>query len=205
VATPSPANSPADAELAAVRPYLLRFARLQLRDEALAEDAVSDTLLAALEHPERFAGQSSLRTYLVGILKHKIIDLLRSGRREVRLALAGGGEDGEQQSDDDAFDALFTRNGHYQNPPSDWGNPDRQLERREFFEILQLCVDRLPERLGRIFMMREWLELETDEICQDLEISTTNVWVMLYRARMRLRECLEINWFGQRGGATERN
>ena len=148
------------AELHALRPYLLRFARLQLRDAAVAEDAVSETLLAVLEHPERFAGQSALRTYLVGILKHKIIDALRSGKREVRLALAAG-DDGQPQSDDDAFDALFTRNGHYQDPPSDWGDPERAFERREFFEILQLCVDRLPARTGRIFMMREWLELDT--------------------------------------------
>ncbi|MFC4522789.1 sigma-70 family RNA polymerase sigma factor [Cupriavidus pinatubonensis] len=189
------------ADLEAIRPHLLRFARLQLRDEALAEDAVSDTLLAALEHPERFAGQSALKTYLVGILKHKIIDLLRSGRREVRLALATD-EDGETQSEQDAFDALFTRNGHYQDMPSDWGSPDRTLERREFFEILQACVDRLPAKTARVFMMREWLELETEEICQDLQVSATNVWVILYRARMRLRECLELNWFGQQPGLT---
>ncbi|MGO4304543.1 sigma-70 family RNA polymerase sigma factor [Cupriavidus sp. RAF12] len=186
------------AELQTVRPYLLRFAHLQLRDEALAEDTVSETLLAALEHPERFAGQSTLRTYLVGILKHKIIDILRSGKREVRLTLTA--DDGESQSEQDAFDALFARNGHYQHPPSDWGDPHSTFERREFFEILQVCVDRLPPKAGRIFMMREWLELETEEICQDLQISATNAWVMLYRARMRLRECLEVNWFGQRGG-----
>jgi RNA polymerase sigma-70 factor (ECF subfamily) len=184
-------------DLNALRPHLLRFARLQLRDQALAEDTVSDTLVAALEHPERFSGQSALKTYLIGILKHKIIDTLRSGRREVRLAL-GGDDDGEAQSDIDALDALFAKNGHYHTPPSDWGNPDRTLERREFFEILQLCVDRLPAKIGRIFMMREWLELETEEICQELEITTTNAWVMLYRARMRLRECLELNWFGQK-------
>ncbi len=182
------------AELQTVRPYLLRFARLQLRDDALAEDTVSETLLAALEHPERFAGQSALRTYLIGILKHKIVDILRSGRREVRVALLTD-EDGETQSDQDAFDALFTRNGHYQDPPSDWGDPDRTLERREFFEVLQVCVDRLPPRIGRVFMMREWLELDTEEICQDLQITATNVWAMLYRARMRLRECLELHWF----------
>lgn len=188
------------AELQAVRPYLLRFARLQLRDEVLAEDAVSETLLAALEHPDRFAGQSSLRTYLVGILKHKLIDSLRSGRREVRLALVAP-EDGEAPSEQEALDALFTRNGHYQDPPSDWGDPERAFERREFFEILQLCVDRLPPRLGRLFMMREWLELDTEEICQVLQISATNAWAMLYRARMRLRTCLELHWFGQRAAA----
>src|SRR5262249_31951203 len=105
------------------------------------------------------------------------------------------------QSEQDAFDALFTRNGHYQDMPSDWGDPDRTLERREFFEVLQACVDRLPAKTARVFMMREWLELDTEEICQDLQLSATNVWVILYRARMRLRECLELNWFGTPRGA----
>jgi RNA polymerase sigma-70 factor (ECF subfamily) len=182
-------------DLAILRPHLLRFALLQLRNEALAEDAVSETLVAALENPERFSGRSSLKTYLIGILKHKIIDSLRSWRREVPVALCS---DGEVQSDADTLDALFAKNGHYHAAHSDWGNPDRVLEQREFFDILQACVDRLPARTGRIFLMREWLGLETEEICQELEITKTHASVMLYRARMRLRECLELNWFGYR-------
>jgi RNA polymerase sigma-70 factor (ECF subfamily) len=99
------------------------------------------------------------------------------------------------------FDSLFAADGHYLTPPSDWGSPDAALSRREFFDILQMCVDRLPPRVGRVFMMREWLELETDEICQELEITATNAWALLYRARMRLRECLDLHWFGNQPAA----
>lgn len=177
-------------ELADMRSQLLGFARLQLRNDSWAEDAVSETVMAVLEKPAAFAGQSSLKTYVIGILKHKIVDQLRSVQREVQVARDDDG------SDEDAFDALFAADGHWRSAPRDWGDPEASFARTEFFEILQLCIDRLPPNIGRIFMMREWLEFETDEICKELRISPSNCWVMLYRARMRLRECLELNWFG---------
>lgn len=107
-------------QLDALRPHLLRFAQLQLRDTALAEDTVADTILAVLEHPERFAGNASLKTYVIGILKHKIIDAIRSGRREVRVSLLAGGESDEagMRSDEAVFDSLFAADGHYTSPPS---------------------------------------------------------------------------------------
>lgn len=182
-------------ELEALRPQLLRFAQLQLRNATLAEDAVSETLLAILEHPERFAGQSSLKTYVIGILKHKIIDLLRASQREVSLSSS---EADDARSDAEMADALFTTDGHFRpgQQPTDWGDPEATFARNEFFDILQLCIDKLPAKIARIFMMREWLELETEDICTELDITTANAWVMLYRARMRLRECLQLNWFG---------
>ncbi|MFC5475948.1 sigma-70 family RNA polymerase sigma factor [Paraherbaspirillum soli] len=180
-------------ELEALRPQLLRFAQLQLRNNSLAEDTVSETILAVLEHPERFQQQSSFKTYVVGILKHKLIDQLRRGRREVQL---NSDEDDADRSDAEMVDALFTRNGHAVEAAPSWGNPDQALERKEFFDILQLCIDKLPAKTGRIFMMREWLELDTDAICKELDITTANAWVLLYRARVRLRECLQLNWFG---------
>ena len=179
-------------ELDALRPALVRFAVLQLRNEALAEDVVQDALIAVLEKPDRFAGQSSLRTYVTGILKHKIVDVMRASKREFRIEA----EDG--QSDADAIDALFTPDGHTVDMPRQWGDPDATLEQKDFFRVLETCLDRLPPRTARIFMMREWLELDTDEICKELGISASNAWVMLYRARVQLRECLDLNWFGQR-------
>jgi RNA polymerase sigma-70 factor, ECF subfamily len=176
---------------------LLKFARLQLRNDAWAEDVVQETLIALLEAPERFAGQSSLRTYATGILKHKIVDALRRGRREVQLQ----GDD-DAAADLSAFDALFDESGHFRDPPREWGDPSATLEQKQFFEILEVCVERLPEKLARIFMMREWLELETEVICKELSITSTNAWVMLYRARMRLRECLQLNWFGEAAPGT---
>jgi RNA polymerase sigma-70 factor (ECF subfamily) len=153
---------------------------------------VSDTLLAVLERPAAFGGQSTLKTYVIGILKHKIIDQLRASKREVQITGA------DDESDEQAFDNLFQQDGHFREPPPDWGNPEESFARQEFFDILEACVARLPPAVGRVFMMREWLELETEEICKDLAISTSNCWVMLYRARMRLRECLQLNWFGER-------
>lgn len=179
-------------ELEALRPSLLRFAILQLRNDSLAEDVVQDALIAVLEKPERFAGQSSLRTYVTGILKHKIVDVLRAARRECRI------ETDDDQSDADVIDALFKPDGHTLDMPRQWGDPDATLEQKDFFRIMEICLERLPAKTARIFMMREWLELETDEICKELGITSANAWVMLYRARLQLRECLDLNWFGKR-------
>lgn len=180
-------------ELQTLRPSLIRFAQLQLRNPTWAEDVVQDTLIAVLEKPTSFAGRSTLKTWIIGILKHKIVDILRNKRRELQI------ESLSENYTEDAFETLFQENGHWAIPVNDWGNPDSCFERVEFFQILEVCVDKLPSNIGRIFMMREWLELETEEICNDLGITPTNCWVMLYRARMRLRECLELNWFGKAG------
>ncbi|MDP5008438.1 MAG: sigma-70 family RNA polymerase sigma factor [Glaciimonas sp.] len=180
-------------ELEAIRPQLLRFAQLQLRNATLAEDAVSETIVAVMEHPERFQQQSSFKTYVVGILKHKLLDQLRRSKREVQLNSSEDADD--DRSDADMVDALFTQTGHAVASAPSWGNPDQTLQSKEFFEILQLCVDKLPAKTGRIFMMREWLELDTEEICKELSITSANAWVLLYRARTRLKECLQINWF----------
>ena len=178
-----------DAELAALRAPLLRFAQLQLRDRALAEDAVSDTMLALLEKPEAFEGRSSFRTYAIGILKFKVIDILRVRGREVHI------EPLDEEGVDDALDALFARDGHWQAPPAAWGEPERALEERQFFAVLEACVDRLSPKLARIFMMREWLERDVEEVCAELGITANNCHVMLFRARMALRECIDVQWF----------
>lgn len=182
-----------ESELAALREPLLRFAKLQLRHDSLAEDVVSDTFLALLEKPDGFEGRSSLRTYATGILKFKIIDVLRKRGREVPI------EPLDEQSIDDAIDAMFIADGHYRDEPAAWRQPERALEQSQFFDVLQLCVDRLPAKIGRVFMMREWLEREVEEICTELGITANHCGVMLYRARMQLRECLQQRWFeGQR-------
>ena len=181
-----------DSTLAELRPVLFKIAQLQLRNEAWAEDVVSETLLAALEGAARFAGQSQVKTWVVGILKHKIIDQFRKNSREVSV-------EAEQEANDaEGFDELFVEDGHFRDRPlPTWGDPEASLDRNQFLEIVQACVDRLPAGLGRIFMMREWMEYETEEICKELGITSTNCFVMLYRARMRLRECLEQRWFAE--------
>jgi RNA polymerase sigma-70 factor (ECF subfamily) len=179
-----------ETEVAQHRTYLLRYARLQLRNDTWAEDAVSETLLAAIAKPQSFGNRSQLKTWLVGILKHKIIDTLRQRKREVQLADDSG--DGS-----DELDALmFKADGHFEHEPADWGNPEQELNSRQFFAVLEACTEKLPAAMGRVFLMREWLELPSEEICKELQLTPTNLYVQLHRARLRLRECLELNWFG---------
>ena len=167
------------------RPYLLRYASLQLRDTQAAEDAVQETLLAALAGEQGFGQRASLRTWLTGILKHKIIDAIRRTSREAPAA----GED--------EFDALFDQRGHWIEMPGAWSDPDASLDQTRFFAALELCLSRLPGKTAQTFMMREHMGLETDEICKELAITPTHCWVLLYRARMSLRECLTKEWFGK--------
>ncbi|QCB46562.1 sigma-70 family RNA polymerase sigma factor [Hydrogenophaga sp. PAMC20947] len=177
-------------QLVGLRDYLMRFARLQLRNDAWAEDAVSETMLAALAKPQAFQARSQLKTWLVGILKHKIIDSMRQRQREVTL---------NNHSDDDNADPLeymaFKADGHFAEKPADWGNPHQDLESRQFMAVLDACTEKLPAVQGRLFLMREWLELSSEDICKELGMTTTNLYVQLHRARLRLRECLELNWF----------
>lgn len=177
------------ARLETLRPTLMRLALLQLRNRAWAEDAVSEALLAAIEGLPRFGARAQLQTWVVGILKHKVLDQLRQRQREQSL---GDEEDGE-----DPIDSMFVADGHFAQSPQSWHAPAEVLRQKQFLEVLEACMDLLPGQLGRVFLMREWLELGTDEICQELTLSATNVWQMLSRARLRLRECLQLRWFGE--------
>jgi RNA polymerase sigma-70 factor (ECF subfamily) len=173
----------------AERDYLLRYASLQLRDRQAAEDVVQETLLAALVGESGFAARSNLRTWLTGILKHKIVDAIRKASREAPLASEDGAEE---------FERLFDERGHWREFPAEWTDPDASLEQQQFFAKLEECLERLPAKTARVFMMREHLGFETDEICKELGITSTHCWVLLYRARMSLRECLDSNWFGKK-------
>src|SRR5215831_8458706 len=178
------------AQLQIHRGYLLRVAQLQLRDSALSDDVVQDTLVAALQGEDGFAGKSSIKTWLTGILKHKIIDAIRQRARSPAFASI------EEECRTDEFDALFDETGHWEKPPADWGSdPERHLSQQQFFDVMQQCLENLPANTARVFVMREVMELEAGEICQELSITSNNLWVILYRARMALRECLERRWF----------
>jgi RNA polymerase sigma-70 factor, ECF subfamily len=168
--------------------YLYRFALARLRDPHLAEDVVQETFLAAIKSPD-FAGQSAPRTWLTGILKHKIIDVMRKNIREVAAS--------DLMTDEDAsMDEFFDETGHWAEPPLAWDMPEGAFEQKQFLSILQTCMDKLPSKLAQLFLMRDVHDTDNEEICKELNISTTNAWVMLYRARMGLRKCLEINWLG---------
>ena len=175
-------------EVAAAHGYLLRFARLQLRNDAWAEDVVTETVLAALEKPDSFSGQSSVKTWLTGILKFKIIDCFRAHSREIASSF-------DFNEDAELEDALFKTDGHQRNDAYEWSNPEQTLQSKQFLRVMDACIQGMPETMGRVFLMREWMDYGTDEICKELKLSSSNVWVLLHRARLRLRECLQHNWF----------
>lgn len=183
-------NQEVEQALVHLRPQLLRFARLQLRSEAQAEDAVQEAMLAALAGADRFAGASAAKTWVFAILKNKIIDELRRRAREPQAPVI-------DDESSDLEDSLFAESGHWVTPPSAWSDPEMALEQQEFWAVFDACLNMLAPKPGRVFMMREFLGLETDEICKELAINTSNCWVLLHRARLGLRECLSLRWFGE--------
>jgi RNA polymerase sigma-70 factor, ECF subfamily len=168
---------------------LFGYAYARVRDTATAEDLVQETLLAALKARSRFAGQSSERTWLVGILKHKLVDYWRSQRRKPTVALSEGADSNI------ADDELFAADGRWRSPPSPWSDPDSALENQEFWRVFSDCIGGLPPAQAEAFRLCEIDGLTGNEACKVLTVASTNLWVMLHRARLRLRRCLESNWF----------
>ena len=173
-----------------LRPRLVAFARLQLRDATAAEDAVQETLLTAFEKSATFEGRSEFETWVFGILKYKILDQLRQQRRQGTWQPLGLG------LDEDTLDRLFQQDGHWQSAarPSHWGEPEQVLENQRFWQVFDACLIALPESIARVFTLRELMGLSTTEICKEIGITETNCWVILHRARLRLRECLDHGW-----------
>ena len=178
------------AEFARMRPQLLGFARLQLRADDAAEDLVQEALLAALQAAEKFSGASSFKTWVFAILKNKIIDELRRRARQPQELEA-------EAALEEVVAELFDDREHWVETPAAWGDPEASLEQKRFWEVLDVCINNLAPTPARVFTMREFLGLETDEICKELAISTSNCWVLLHRARLGLRECLGRRWFGE--------
>ena len=180
--------------LADLRRDLLRFAELQLRDQATAEDAVQEALTAAFSGQDRFTGRAALKTWVFAILKNKIVDTLRQRQRTAPISSLVA-EDAEEEGDD--FAVLFNP-GHHWNPadrPQRWGDPEATFAQQQFWVVFEVCLTRLPENTARVFMMREFLGLETPDICLELALTTSHCHVILHRARMGLRLCLEQRWF----------
>lgn len=173
-----------------LRKDLLRFAILQLRNRDLAEDVVQEALAAALAASDRFERRASVKTWVFSILKNKIIDVMRDRWNKGRVDLADAGDESD-------FDVLFKENNQWQRSerPSSWGDPEQAFENQEFWQIFDICMNNMPETTARVFSMREFLGLEVDDICKELAISTSNCWVILHRARMSLRLCLQQRWF----------
>lgn len=192
---PSPPSSPSPAhadELVALRPDMLRFARLQLRDAAMAEDAVQEAIEAALRQQDSFAGRSTLKTWVFSILRHKIVDHLRATRRTLPMSsLVDEGENWQER-----LEQLFNEQGRWREDerPAPWPTPEASMNERQFWLVFEACLDHLPAQTGRVFMMREFLGFDTGEICRELEITISNCHVILHRARLKLRGCMDHGW-----------
>ncbi len=171
--------------------YLYRFAVARVRRPDVAEDLVQEALLAAWKGRSGFDGTASERTWLTAILKRKAIDWLRRRVRE-KLTVELGDEPDRFEAD------LFTRRGTWKAAPAEWtrDRPTDGLDREEFWAVLRACVGKLPARLQDVFALRYLDEAAAEEVCQELRLSPSNLWVMLHRARLRMWWCLSRNWFG---------
>ena len=178
--------------LVPLRRQMIKFATLQLKDPDSAEDAVQEALAGALKNQRSFGGRSALKTWVFGILKYKIADALRQRSRTVTASSLGDDED-----EGETFAALFDARGHWylDARPTGWHEPEASLREIQFWRVFEACLEGLPERQARVFMMREFVGLDADEICKALALSRTNLNVLLHRARLRLRGCLENHWF----------
>ena len=183
--------------LADIRQQMLRFARLQLGDAHAAEDAVQEALMAALANSRQFQGRSALKTWVFGILKRKIIDIFRQRQRLINASDLPSADEA-----DSGLDALFDTRGMWQpeHRPQPWGAPEDAVAQQQFWLVFEACLEGLPPTHARVFMMREFLELDTAETCAAAGITSENLYVLLHRARLRLRECLEHQWFAGEGG-----
>jgi RNA polymerase sigma-70 factor (ECF subfamily) len=185
--------------LMALRADMLRFAQLQLRNKEAAEDLVQESIEAALRNSASFAGRSTLKTWVFAILRNRIIDHLRTAKRTVPMSsLVDDDEDWQER-----LETLFNERGRWRDGPRPvaWPSPEESMQTRQFWVVFEHCLDHLPANTGRVFMMREFLGFEADEICAQLGITSSNCYVILHRARLKLRGCMDSGW-GRPGGAT---
>ena len=169
--------------------YLYRYAFQRTRSRELAEDLVQDTLLSAYKAYDSFEGKASVKTWLISILRNKIID---NARRAKRIEFLSYDALTAEQSSDESF----SRYGIWKKILEGWNaTPDELMESQDFIKQLKGCIDGLPEAMQQVFVLKIVDQLSTEEICQLLDIKENNVWVILHRARLKMRNCLQANWF----------
>ncbi len=185
--------------LLSLRADMLRFAYLQLRNRETSEDLVQDSIEAALRHSSSFAGQSTLKTWVFAILRNRIIDHLRRASRTVTMSSLVDDSDDWQER----LETLFNERGAWRDAsrPVAWPNPEESMRTRQFWAVFEACLDHLPANISRVFMMREFLGFDSAEICTQLGITTSNCHVILHRARLKLRGCMDSGW-GRPEGST---
>lgn len=176
-----------------MRQQMLNFALLQLKDMDTAEDVVQETFINAYKYASSFRGEAALKTWIFAILKNKIIDAIRAKNRVVLSS--------ELANDDesDISTSLFDTKGEWDKQAfelNEWKNIEQTTYQTEFWKVFELCLEHLPANQARVFMMRNYLELKTEEICEACDISVANLHTILYRARLQLQVCLSQKWFG---------
>ena len=174
-----------------LRQQMIKFAFLQLSSLPQAEDVVQEALTSAFQHLDSFKGRAAFKTWVFAILKNKIIDVIRQKSRLVAMTELFKDEESEL-----SIDALFDASGHWHKyeAPQAWQSPEDMMEQADFWIIFEACLKHLPAKYAQVFMMREVIELSSNEICSKLELSISNFNVLMYRSRTRLRECLENKW-----------
>lgn len=189
-----PLHQLTETQLTEIRTQMLKFATLQLKNPDLAEDVVQEAFVNAYKHADSFKGESALKTWIFAILKHKILDLLRNSGKTVAISELFA------QEDQDLSEKLFHENGMWDRAvyeSGEWKNADSTAHSAQFWQVFELCLTNLPAQQARVFMMRSHLEMESEEICRECEISSANLHTLLYRARLQLQVCLTQKWFGE--------
>lgn len=189
--SPEPSLSDPESWVELYGDYLFRYAVARLRDTVRAEDMVQETFLAALKGGKSFSGRSAEKSWLVGILKNKISDYYRKASRETSftdLEFYAGEEN--ERFNGESWAAEMA--------PQEWASPGASLDSDLFWQTFRDCSSKLPKKIGIVFSLREVDGIESKEVCEMLNISESNLWVMLHRARLALRGCMETNWFGKK-------
>ncbi len=169
--------------------YLFNYAVVRVNNSDTAKDLVQETFFAGLRSAKNFEGKSTERTWLISILKRKIIDYYRKinskkGQAEVRMSFY---ESGENEG-----------NWIEERVPQSWNSEaEKNIENEELKSQIDICIDKLPEKYAMVFRMKTIQEFETEEICKELDITPSNLWVIIHRARTQLRTCMEKNWFNK--------
>lgn len=186
-------------ELDEIYTAMFLFANNQLNNEQCAKDVVQDALANALKYADSFHGKSTFKTWVFAILKNKIADYIRQNQKYITVSELKNDE--LYDGDHDLLDMLFDDVGHWQkqNMPNafddSWCNPENSVQNDDFWRVLELCLENLPKEQARVFLMKEYVELDTQEICKELNISSQNFYVLMHRARLRLQTCLSAKWF----------
>ncbi|MDO4431381.1 MAG: sigma-70 family RNA polymerase sigma factor [Lonepinella koalarum] len=175
-----------------IRLQMVKFALLHLKDPDLAEDVVQDSFMNAYKYADSFKGQSAFKTWVFAILKNKIIDLMRDKKKWVM-------ESELVFEERDISAQLFEQKGTWNTDafmPKEWHGVEQAALQKQFWQVFDFCLNQLPSNQAQVFMMKIYLELDSDFICQECGLSVANLHTLLYRARLQLQVCLSQKWFG---------